>query len=347
MARAERPLVVVALGGNALLRSKQRGTIQEQLVNAQEMCRSLMALIRRDWALFLTHGNGPQVGNILLRNEAAKEVIPPMPLDVCVADSQGGIGYVLQNALLNELRRAKLHRFVVTMITEALVDRADPAFQNPTKPVGPFWKEDEAKRLQRERGWQMREDSGRGWRRVVPSPRPVKIIQRLMIRELALSGHLVIAVGGGGVPIARSATNEYEGVEAVIDKDLASSLLACEIGADRLIILTEVPAACVNFGRPRQKAIDRMTVGEAERHLAAGEFGNGSMRPKIEAACEFIRAFPAGDCLITDPGHLEAALEGRAGTRLEADRRPERYRELELMFARPKGRAEPRRSARK
>lgn len=337
----------MALGGNALLRSKQRGTIQEQLVNAQEMCRCLMALIRRDWALVVTHGNGPQVGNILLRNEAAKEVIPPMPLDVCVADSQGGIGYVLQNALLNELRRAKIPRFVVTMITEALVDRDDPAFQNPTKPVGPFWREAEAKELQSQRGWQMREDSGRGWRRVVPSPRPMKIIQRVMIRELALSGHLVIAVGGGGVPIAKNAANEYEGVEAVIDKDHASSLLAGEISADRLIILTEVPAACVNFGKPTQRPLDRITVGEAERHLAAGQFGGGSMKPKIEAACEFLRAFPAADCLITDPEHLEAALEGRAGTRIEADERPERYRELELVFEGPKKPRTSKRSTRK
>ena len=315
MARDERPLVVAALGGNALLRAGERGTLEEQIANAAATCRHLMALVRRGCDLILTHGNGPQVGALVLQNDLAAPHVPHLPLEAWVGASQGLLGYVLQQALLNEFRREGLRRYVVTMITQVQVDPADPAFGKPTKPVGPFLDRARAEELARERGWTVMEDSGRGWRRVVPSPRPIKVLQRIMIRDLARAGHVVIAVGGGGIPIAKDAAGNYVGVEAVIDKDLATASLALEVRADRLVILTEVPCAYTGFRTPRQKALGRVAVDEMKALLQAGQFGTGSMAPKVEAALAFTRQSGKPSC-ITSAESLEEALQGRAGTHI-------------------------------
>jgi len=314
-------MVIVALGGNVLIRENEKGTAEEQWRHAEEICRRIFALIERDCNIVLTHGNGPQVGNLLIKNEKSADMLPTMPLDVCGADSQGEMGYMLQQALLNELRSHNLRRFVVTMITQVLVDGTDPAFRKPTKPVGPFFEKERAEQLMRQKDWRMIEDSGRGWRRVVPSPQPRRIIQKDMIKLLAEAGHIVVACGGGGIPIIKGPDDRYVGVEAVIDKDLASSLLAANIGADMLIILTQVPRVALNFGKPDQKDLDRMTLGEAKRYLDEGHFAPGSMRPKIEAAIQFLETpadtlFNGREVIITDPEHLAEALDGKHGTRI-------------------------------
>ncbi|MEK7450037.1 MAG: carbamate kinase [Planctomycetota bacterium] len=311
-------LVVVALGGNALLQSGEKGTIQEQERHAVQTCQYLVPLLKNDYHLVITHGNGPQVGNILLQNEEASKIVPAMPLDVCVADSEGSIGYILQQAILNELRRHDIRRYVVTMITQVVVDKNDPAFSNPTKPIGPFFNKEKAEALKQERQWCLLEDSGRGYRRIVPSPKPLKIIQRLMIKELVRSGHIVIAVGGGGIPIWKNAENDYEGIEAVIDKDLASSVLAQEIKADLFLILTAVPQVYLNYGKPNRKPIPKMSLTEAKKYLAEGHFAVGSMQPKIEAAVSYLEKIN-GKVLITSAEKLMPALEGNDGTLIYSD----------------------------
>jgi carbamate kinase len=270
-------------------------------------------LIKPNYSLVITHGNGPQVGNILLRSELAKDTVPPMPLDVCVAESEGSMGYFLQQGMLNTLRRMGIRRYVVTLITEVMVDPQDPAFKAPTKPIGPFYTEEQAQKLMTEKGWKMIEDAKRGWRRIVPSPKPTKVLQRYMIRDLANSGNIVIAVGGGGIPIMKGKNNDYEGVEAVIDKDLASANLASVIKADMFIILTAVPCVSINFRKPDEKKLDRITIEEAEKYLAEGHFAAGSMKPKIEAAINYLKD-GGTEAIITDPEHLAEALEGKAGT---------------------------------
>lgn len=317
-------MVIVALGGNVLIRENEKGTAEQQWRHAEEICRRMFPLIERGHNIVITHGNGPQVGNILIRNEVAAPLVPMMPLDICVADSEGGMGYMFQQALLNELRRNNLRRFVVTMITQVIVDRDDPAFQNPDKPVGPFFKKDRAEQARREQAWEMIEDSGRGYRRVVPSPEPKRVIQKDMIKLLAEAGHIVIACGGGGIPIMKDNGGDYVGVEAVIDKDRASSLLAVHIGADMLIILTRVPRVALNFGTPEQKDLDRMTLAEAKRYLDEGHFAPGSMRPKIEAAIRFLEAREEDmpddrETIITDSEHLAEALHGKHGTHIVRD----------------------------
>lgn len=312
-------MVIVALGGNVLIRGSEKGTAEEQWRHAEEICRQIFPLIERGCNMVITHGNGPQVGNLLIKNEQAADIVPTMPLDICGADSQGEMGYMLQQALLNELRSRNLRRFVVTMITQVIVDKTDPAFKKPTKPVGPFFRKERAEQLQREEGWQMVEDSGRGYRRVVPSPRPKRVIQKDMIKMLAEAGHIVIACGGGGIPVMKGPDDRYVGVEAVIDKDLASSLLAANIGADMFIILTQVSRVALNFGRPDQKDLDRIALADAKRYMEEGHFAPGSMRPKVEAAIQFLEApgeslFDGREVIITDPEHLADALEGRHGT---------------------------------
>ncbi|MBI5359775.1 MAG: carbamate kinase [Planctomycetes bacterium] len=313
-------LIVVALGGNALLRTGEKGTIEEQEAHSAETCKHLLSLIKKDYNIVITHGNGPQVGAILLRNETAKDVVPVMPLDVCVADSQGSIGYIIQQALLNHLRMSKTERYVVTMITQVIVEPNDPAFNNPTKPIGPFYSKEESEKLKKEKKWAMIHDANRGYRRVVPSPKPVKTIQRIMVKRLAEQGHIVVASGGGGIPIWKNAANggEYRGMEAVIDKDLASALLACEIQADMLIILTGVEKVALNFGKPNQKLLDTVKVSDAKKYLKDGHFGIGSMAPKIEAAIDFIEK-TGHEVLITMDTSLENALEGKTGTRIVPD----------------------------
>jgi carbamate kinase len=306
---------VLALGGNAIIRSKEHGTIDEQLRNARLTLEPLARLVSGGRQVVVTHGNGPIVGNILIRNEMAKGVIPPMPLHICGADSQGGIGFMLQQVLGNELARLGVARPVVSVVTQVVVDPEDPAFLDSTKPIGPFFSWSDAARLARARGWVMREDSGRGFRRVVPSPEPRAIVEIEAIRTLVDAGAIVIAAGGGGIPVARGPDGTLHGVEAVIDKDRTAALLARALGSPTFVILTEVPEVYVRFGEPDAAPIRAASAAEMERHLAAGEFPEGSMGPKIEAAIRFLE--DGGEqVLVTNPESLEAALAGRAGTRI-------------------------------
>jgi len=326
-----RPLVVLAFGGNALLAEKEKGTISEQEANAARTAQEIFPLVVGDYDIIITHGNGPQVGNILIQNEEAAQLVPTMPLDVCVSESEGLIGYILQQAILNELRRHNLKRYVVTMITQVVVDKNDPAFKTLTKPIGPFFTADKAEVFKRERKWVMIEDSGRGFRRVVPSPMPVKIIQRPMIYDLARAGHIVIALGGGGIPIWKKENNDYEGIEAVIDKDIASGLLAAEMKADMLLILTTVPKVYLNYGKPNQKALDKVSLTEAKKYLKEGHFGTGSMAPKIEAAIRYLEQV-TGTVVITNSAHLKAALKDPTkGTYIYSDIKPKRDKDNLLI----------------
>ncbi len=309
-----RPIALVAVGGHAFMEAGGRGTIEEQERCASNLCDKLMTLIERGYELVITHGNGPQVGSLLLQQEAAQDEVPPMPLDVLVAQTEGSLGYILQQALLNHLRQRDIRRYVVTVVTQVLVNENDEAFSKPTKPIGPFLSEEEAKRRAKELGWTVVSDAGRGWRRVVPSPHPVKVIQRHMIRDAARQGHIVLACGGGGIPITEDGkTRAYRGLEAVIDKDLTSSVLATQIHADLFIILTAVPQVYVGFGTDQQRALGAVTLQEIERLREEGHFPAGSMGPKIDAIIDFLKGGGVRG-LITDPDRLSAALEGRAGT---------------------------------
>ncbi|USN98876.1 MAG: carbamate kinase [Phycisphaeraceae bacterium] len=307
------PLVVVALGGHAFMRAGETGTHDEHLRNAGAICEQLMTLVERGYHLVITHGNGPQVGAMLERDELSGDDVPSRPLDVLVAQTEGSLGYYLQQSMLNSLRRRDIRRFVVTVVTQVVVDRDDPAFKHPTKPVGPFLTEAEARRREREWGWSIIEDSGRGWRRVVPSPMPIKVIQRKMIREAALQGHIVIACGGGGIPVYKTDGKDYAGVEAVIDKDRTSGVLAKGIEADLLIILTAVDGAYLHFGTPDQTPLGAVTLAECARYIADGEFPKGSMGPKVEAVHDFLLAGGSRG-LVTSPPKLREALQGEAGT---------------------------------
>ena len=285
-------IAVVAFGGNALLRGNEIGTIQQQEKNTYETCENLIHLLKQDYNIVITHGNGPQVGNIMLRNEAGYNnyKIPKMPLDICVADSQGGIGYMIERQLINLLKDIKIRKNVVTLVTQVLVEKDDPAFQNPSKPVGAFYLKEEADLLAKTNNFVFKEDPRkRGWRRVVPSPQPIDILNKKIVKDLVKKGNIVIATGGGGVPVYRGDDKKLYGVEAVIDKDLASSLLANEIGADAFFILTDVPKVYINFRKPDQKSLDVITVDEAQKYLDEGHFSAGSMGPKIQAAINFIR----------------------------------------------------------
>ena len=300
-----RKLAVVALGGNALLKGNQDGSITQQEKNTYETCKNLLNLINKDFNIVLTHGNGPQVGNILLRNEAGynQYKIPKMPLDICVADSQGGIGYMIERQMKNLLIENKIDKNVLTVITQVLVDINDPAFQQPTKPIGAFYLKEEADLLAKVNNWAFKEDSRkRGWRRVVASPKPLEVLNKKIIKELAVNGNIVIAAGGGGVPVYRN-NNRLYGIDAVIDKDLASALLAKEINADSFYILTDVPKVYLNFGKPNQKAIDKIKVKEIKKYFDNGEFATGSMKPKILAAISFIEN-GGQQTVITDASEL-------------------------------------------
>ena len=285
-------LAVVALGGNALLRGNQIGTIDQQEKNTYNTCEKLLSLIKKHYGIVITHGNGPQVGNILLRNEAGYDnyKIPKMPLDICVADSQGGIGYMIERQMRNVLNDYNMRKNVVSLITQVLVDIKDPAFKNPSKPIGPFYLKTEADLLAKSNDWIFREDvRKRGWRRVVASPKPLKVMNQKIIKELVANGHIVIAAGGGGIPIYKHKDKYLEAIEAVIDKDRASSLLAREIKADSLFIITDVPKVYINYNRKGQKALDVLKISEARLYLEEDQFGTGSMRPKILAAINFIK----------------------------------------------------------
>lgn len=284
---------IVALGGNALLRGNQKGTIDEQIQNATDTLQHVVTLIEQGYNLVITHGNGPQVGNILMRNDAGEEKygIPQMPLDVCGADSQGGIGYMLEQVLLNVMKQKGIERQVATLVTQVEVDPNDPAFQNPTKQVGKIYSKEEADKIAKEKGWIFKPSPKKpgGWRRVVPSPWPKKIVNLPAIKSLLEQNFIVIAVGGGGVPVARKENGQLFGVEAVIDKDRASSVLASDLKADEFYILTDVPYVYVNFNTPDQKALDQLTVSDALKLMEQGAFGEGDMKPKIEACINYIK----------------------------------------------------------
>jgi carbamate kinase len=282
----------VAFGGNALLRSDQKGTIDDQEKNAYETAEKLMALINRNYDIVITHGNGPQVGNIMLANMAANKMfgLPDMPLDISVAYSQGFIGYVIEQQLRNVLQARDMERDIITIITQVLVDKNDPAFKKPTKPVGPYYAKEEADAISQATGSVFAEDPrGRGWRKVVASPRPMVIGNQKSIEKLARAGQIVIAVGGGGIPAFYVEPNKLQGIDAVIDKDLASSLLASQIRADKLFILTDVPKVYLNYNTPEEVALDRITIADAQRYLDEGHFPEGSMAPKIRAAINFVQ----------------------------------------------------------
>jgi len=308
-------LAVVAFGGNALLRPEDRGTQEEQIARAKQAARWLAEIVRHDYRLIVVHGNGPQVGNILVQAEEASTKIPPQSLDVAVAQTEGSMGFMLQQAIRNRLEAIGHPGEVVTVLTEVEVDAGDPAFKRPTKPIGPFFTRYRAEALERDLGWTMREDSGRGWRHVVPSPRPLHILNIRTVERMLDAAPVVIACGGGGIPVVRGRDGQWRGIEAVIDKDFASALLASELKADLYIILTGVAKVALDYGKPTQRDVDRMTLEEAEKHLAEGQFPPGSMGPKIEAAIQFARK-SGQDVLITDVEHLREALDGREGTLL-------------------------------
>ncbi len=311
----EKPIVLVAFGGHAFMQSGEKGTVENHEKNAAGVCAKLMVLIERGYRIVVTHGNGPQVGDLLLLGETGDQSIPKMPLDVLVAQTEGSLGYFLLQAMLNELRKKDIKRYVTTVVTQVLVDPKDKAFDNPTKPVGPALSKEEAERRRDELGWQIKEDKARGWRRVVPSPRPTKVIQRHMIRESAENGHIVIAAGGGGIPIMKKDTGDYEGVEAVIDKDLTSMILADQIGAEILIIMTEVPYVYTGFGTDNQRPLHAVTADELRELHSQGEFPAGSMGPKVEACIEFLEK-GGKRAIITNPDTLIDSLAGRDGTHI-------------------------------
>ncbi len=307
---------VVALGGNAITRKEVEDTIANQFANTRSSLHGLLELIRRDYKIAITHGNGPQVGNAILRVELARGKAPILPLGICVADTEGGMGYMIGQSLFNRLHRDNIRREVVTIITQIEVDQHDPELNNPTKYIGQFYTEQEAVLFQTERGWTMKEDSHRGWRRVVASPIPRRIIEGNIIKRLVNDGVIVIAAGGGGIPVYVEKDGTLEGVDAVIDKDRASALLAHEIGAEILIILTGTDKVALNFGKPDQRLLDKLTVTQAEQYLRAGHFPAGSMGPKIEAAIEFIK-MGGGRVIITSIEKASDAVFGNAGTVIE------------------------------
>jgi len=306
-------LLVVAIGGNAILPAGDPGDATSQRRRIGETCTKLADLVAAGYDLVITHGNGPQVGNILLQNEESRQKVPPMPLDVCGAESQGQIGYMLQQGLQNEFAARKIRKAVASVITQVLVDPEDPAFTEPTKPIGPFYQREDEIIVKRAKGWKMTYDPRGGYRRIVPSPSPIDVVEKDIIRRLlAMDGHVVIAAGGGGIPVIRRG-GELVGVEAVIDKDLASAVLAKAIGGKTLVIVTDVPQVALNFGAPEQRPLDRLTLAEAKRYHAEGQFPPGTMGPKVEAIVRFLEA-GGTRAIVTDAEHLAAAVQGKAGT---------------------------------
>ncbi|MGB9614339.1 MAG: carbamate kinase [Fervidobacterium sp.] len=306
-------LAVVAIGGNAVNRPGEEPTAENMIKNLSETAHYLAAMLD-EYDIIITHGNGPQVGNLLVQQDLAKHVIPPFPLDVNDAQTQGSLGYMIALALENELRKRNIERKIAAIVTQIEVDKNDPAFEKPSKPVGPFYSQQEAEKLTQEKGWIMKEDAGRGYRRVVPSPIPLDIIEKDIIKMLVKNDVIVIAAGGGGIPVIKE-NGTIRGVEAVIDKDRASALLAKEIDADVLIILTGVEKVCINYKKPDQFEVDKLTVQEAKKYLEEGQFPAGSMGPKIEAAIDFVSS-TGRECIITDMAVLDKALNGETGTRI-------------------------------
>lgn len=309
----EKKLAILAVGGNSLILDDAHKSVQDQFHAVEETCKHIAGLVKKGYRVVVTHGNGPQVGFVLRRSELARHELHEVPLDSCGADTQGAIGYQVQMAMYNEMRSWPQRPVVATVVTQVLVDRNDPSFKKPTKPIGSFMSQTDAAEHREQDGWEIVEDAGRGFRRVVASPRPRRIIELEAIRRLLENDIVVVAVGGGGIPVVEDAGGRLVGAAAVIDKDLATSLLARELKADLFIISTAVERISVNYRKPDQKDIDRMTLAEAKKYLADGHFAPGSMKPKVEAIIEFLEA-GGREALVTDPPHLVAALEGRSGT---------------------------------
>ena len=305
--------IVIALGGNALQSGKAEPTAEAQLAVVKQTCERIAEISQRGYEIAVVHGNGPQVGRILLASETAKEVTPAMPFDVCGAMSQGYIGYHLQQSLKYALNIRNRNLPVVTLATQIVVEKADPAFRNPTKPIGPFYSEAEAKKLEKTKGYTMKEDAGRGWRRVVASPLPRRIVEIDAVKQL-WDSTIVIACGGGGIPVVENADGTMEGVAAVIDKDFAAELLAEQVDADALMILTEVEKVAINFNKPDQEDLTALSLADAARYCGEGQFAPGSMLPKVQAAMKFVRANPDKKAIITSLDKAIDALEGKTGT---------------------------------
>jgi carbamate kinase len=316
--RAHTPLAVVAVGGNALIRDSQHAALNDQYDAVCATSEHVVDMIAAGWNVVLTHGNGPQVGFILRRSEIADGQVPTVPVCYAVGDTQGAIGFMFQNALGNALRARGKALSVVTLVTQTLVDRDDPAFTHPDKPIGSFMTEEVAKHLGQQLGWTVMPDSNRGWRRTIASPQPRRVIEAPLIEKLAREGTLVIACGGGGIAVAESPGGALESVDAVIDKDRASALLAIELRADLLMIPTGVERVAIRFGRPDQQWLDRISVAQAERYASEGHFGDGSMGPKIEAIVRFVKARPGAHGVITNPENIARALRRETGTRIES-----------------------------
>ncbi|MBX3169540.1 MAG: carbamate kinase [Candidatus Eremiobacteraeota bacterium] len=308
-------LAVVAVGGNSLIRDKAHQSIPDQYQALVETVAHITDLLEAGWRVVVTHGNGPQVGFVLLRSELARSQVHTIPFDVAVANTQGHLGYHLQQTLHNEFRRRKLDKRAVALLTQVVVAADDPAFQKPTKPIGPFFDEAEARRRKREEGWETAEDSGRGWRRLVASPKPQEIVEIEAIRAMLAAGYVVVAAGGGGIPVVSDEQGVFTGVAAVVDKDSASGLLARQLEADLLVISTAVEKVCLHFGQPEQVELDRVTSQQARQYLEEGHFQAGSMRPKIEAVLAYLEA-GGQRALITNPPNLKRALQGQTGTHL-------------------------------
>ena len=306
---------VVAIGGNSLIKSKSQQSVADQYEAAHETCIHIVGMIEQGWDVAIGHGNGPQVGFILRRSELSRHELHEVPLDFCGADTQGAIGYMLQQNLYNEFRKRGMDKQAVTLVTQVLVDRNDQAFQNPSKPIGSFMDQTEALHRREAEGWDVVEDAGPGWRRVVASPLPVRVVERDSVKELIGRGMVVITVGGGGIPVIETEEGYLQGVAAVIDKDYASSLLATSIGADLFLISTAVEKVALNYGKPNQQWINQMTAAEAKRHMEEGHFAPGSMKPKIQAILWFLER-GGKEAIITNPENIERALAGETGTRI-------------------------------
>ena len=306
--------LVIALGGNALQEAGKPATAQAQLEVVEKTSEYIADIVERGYEVIVAHGNGPQVGRIVIQNEVASAYTPAMPFDVCGAMSQGMIGYHIQQGLSKVLRHRGINKNVVTVVTQVVVDKDDPKFKAPSKPIGPFYTEEEAKAIAAEKGYTMKEDAGRGWRRVVASPLPVEIVELDAVKTLNDAGFVVVTVGGGGIPVVRNEAGDLEGVAAVIDKDLASEKLARDMDADALVILTAVEKVSINFKKPDQKDLDRMSAAEAKQYIKEGHFAPGSMLPKIEAALNFVESKPGRIAIITSLDKAVDAIEGRAGT---------------------------------
>lgn len=314
----KKKIVVIALGGNALIGAGQQGTIAEQFENVRKSLDGILYCLKEDFTVVITHGNGPQVGNLLLMVEACRNQVPELSLGVCVADTEGAIGYMIQQSLTNRLRKEGIDRCVVTVLTQVIVDKDDKAFSNPTKPIGPFFTSEEAERFRREKGWHIVEDSQRGYRRVVASPNPLKIVEESAIKTLLKTGDIVIAAGGGGIPVIMKENGDLEGVDVVIDKDLASAVLARDIHAHCLMMLTGVEHVFLHFKQSNEQVLHRLTVKDAQKYLQEGQFPPGSMGPKIQAALNFL-GWGGERAIITSIDKVKEALEGRTGTMIIKD----------------------------